>query len=53
MTKKELIQLLANMPDDAQIMVWHNGTIYNIFEIEFRLILKDGRKDSLIKIKGQ
>lgn len=53
MTKKELVELLANMPDDARIMVWYNGCISNIFEIEHLIILDKEQKESLIKIKGK
>lgn len=52
MTKKELIELLANMPDDAQVMVFHNGCIYDICEIEHHIKLNNGSTDNLIKLKG-
>ena len=53
MTKEALIDLLTNMPNDAQIMVWHNGCIYDIYEIEYHIKLDDGSRKDLIKLKGK
>ena len=52
MTKKEFIELLANMPDDARVMIFHNGSTYDIYEIEHHIKLNNGSTDNFIKLKG-
>ena len=53
MTKKELVEILANMPDDARIFVWQNGTIHDVYEIEHLIKINEVTKENIIKIKGK
>lgn len=58
MTKKELIQSLTDLPDDAQVLVWNKleDTYREVKSIQFmplekQILLKDYKKEESMKAK--